>query len=115
MIGCFPVLIPGHPAYYDSSQPKYEGNRYMEKIDYIPEGTCSKKIMITLEGDTITNLDFDRGCPGNLLGLKVLVEGMKRDEVISKLKGINCYGKGTSCPDQLAIALMSKDQIPEAS
>jgi len=92
----------------------------MEQIDYIPEGTCSKKIMITLEGETITKLDFDRGCPGNLLGLKVLVEGMKRDEVISKLKGINCYGKGTSCPDQLAIALMSlderdKDQISEAS
>ena len=87
----------------------------MEKIDFIPEGTCSKKIMITLENDTITNLDFERGCPGNLLGLKILVEGMKKEDVISKLKGIECFGRGTSCPDQLAIALMGHDQPSEAS
>lgn len=87
----------------------------MEKIDYIPEGTCSKKIQITIENERITHLDFERGCPGNLLGLKVLVEGMKKDEVISKLKGIRCFGKDTSCPDQLAQALMEDSQSSEAS
>ncbi len=82
----------------------------MEKIEYIPEGTCSKKISIILEDDRITQLDFERGCPGNLLGLKALVEGMKRDEVISKLRGINCFGKETSCPDQLALALTPPEE-----
>jgi uncharacterized protein (TIGR03905 family) len=87
----------------------------MEKIDYTPQGTCSKKIKITIEDEVITELDFERGCPGNLLGLRSLVVGMKRDEVIKKLKGIECFGRETSCPDQLAIALMGNDQPSEAS
>jgi uncharacterized protein (TIGR03905 family) len=81
----------------------------MEKIEYTPEGTCSKKIRIVLEDDRVTSLDFERGCPGNLQAVKALVEGMKREDVIARLKGINCYGKGTSCPDQLAIALSVQD------
>lgn len=81
----------------------------MEKIEYIPEGTCSKKISIILEDDRVTSLDFEMGCPGNLQAVKALVEGMKREDVIARLKGINCYGKGTSCPDQLAIALSAQD------
>ncbi|MBF9014912.1 MULTISPECIES: TIGR03905 family TSCPD domain-containing protein [unclassified Oceanispirochaeta] len=81
----------------------------MEKIEYTPEGTCSKKISIVLEDDRVTSLDFKMGCPGNLQAVKALVEGMKREDVIARLKGINCYGKGTSCPDQLAIALSGQD------
>ena len=53
-----------------------------------------------------------RDCPGNLKGIKALVKGMHRDEVIRRLKGIDCYGKGTSCPDQLALAL-SRDSVQE--
>ncbi len=83
----------------------------MEKIIYTPEGTCTKKITITMEEDRIITLDFEKGCPGNLLGLKALIEGMDKDEVIAKLKGIKCYGKETSCPDQLAIALSPAEEL----
>lgn len=88
----------------------------MEEIEYIPQGTCASKIRVVLENDRVKSLDFERGCPGNLLGLKALIEGMTREEVITKLRGIDCHGKGTSCPDQLALALSEKDQEenPEA-
>ncbi|MDC7234246.1 MAG: TIGR03905 family TSCPD domain-containing protein [Spirochaetales bacterium] len=88
----------------------------MEEIEYIPEGTCAVRIRIVLEDDRVKTLDFERGCPGNLLGLKALVEGMKKEDVITRLKGIDCHGKGTSCPDQLAIALSGRnDQDAEES
>ncbi len=87
----------------------------MEKIVYTPEGTCSKKITITLEEDRIVTLDFEKGCPGNLLGLKALIEGMHKEEVIRKLKGIKCFGKETSCPDQLALALSPREDQDEAA
>ena len=58
-----------------------------------------------MDGDTIVSVKIIGGCPGNTLAVSTLVEGRKIDEVISKLKGIDCGGRGTSCPDQLAIAL----------
>ena len=74
---------------------------------YYTCGVCSKEINIELEGDTIKEVNFKAGCPGNLSGISQLVEGMKVQDVITKLKGIKCGTKNTSCPDQLALALES--------
>ncbi len=67
-------------------------------------GTCSSEILIDLDGDTVKSVQFINGCPGNTQGVARLAQGMKVDEVIARLKGIQCRG-GTSCPDQLARAL----------
>ena len=71
---------------------------------YKTKGTCSRAIEIEVEGDTIKTVNFIGGCAGNTQGVARLAEGMKVDEAIARLKGIQCRG-GTSCPDQLAIAL----------
>lgn len=73
---------------------------------YSTTGTCSKKIEIEVdENEIITDVKFFGGCHGNLQGISKLVIGMRIDEVISKLSGIRCGFKSTSCPDQLAAAL----------
>lgn len=72
---------------------------------YYPIGTCSQAILTEIEGDTIVRVQFVGGCSGNTQGVAVLVAGMKIEEAISKLEGIDCAGRGTSCPDQLAKAL----------
>ena len=71
---------------------------------YKTQGTCSRAIEIEVEGDTIKTVHFIGGCAGNTQGVARLAEGMKVDEAIARLKGIQCRG-GTSCPDQLARAL----------
>ena len=73
---------------------------------YKTSGVCSTEIHVDIKNDTIENVEFVRGCPGNLFGIAVLVKGMNIDEAIEKLKGIDCRGKGTSCPDQLSKALV---------
>lgn len=73
--------------------------------EYTPKGVCSRKMIIEIEGDTIKSLTVIGGCHGNLQGISGLVKGMKVDDVIERLDGINCNGKGTSCPAQLAEAL----------
>ncbi len=79
-------------------------------------GVCSKEITFDIEGDIIKNVNFLGGCPGNLLGIKSLVEGKKIDDVIKKLKGISCGGKSTSCPDQLSKALeLYKEKIKHSA
>ena len=72
---------------------------------YQTKGTCSSYIDIELDGDVIRSVSFFGGCNGNLQGISKLVEGMKAEEAIKRLKGIRCGFKPTSCPDQLAIAL----------
>ncbi len=72
---------------------------------YRPVGVCSMEITIEIEGDTIESVKFLGGCSGNTQGVGALISGMKIDEAIKRLKGIDCAGKGTSCPDQLAKAL----------
>ena len=67
-------------------------------------GTCSSEILIDTDGDVVNSVQFINGCTGNTQGVARLVAGMKVDEVIARLKGIQCRG-GTSCPDQLAQAL----------
>ncbi len=72
---------------------------------YNTKGVCSRKIFLKLDGNKIVNVKFEGGCDGNTKGVATMVRGLTVDEVISKLKGIQCGRKGTSCPDQLAIAL----------
>lgn len=74
--------------------------------NFTPKGVCSKNIAVDLSDDgVIENVRFVGGCNGNLQGISSLVKGMKADEAIRRLKGINCNGRGTSCPDQLSKAL----------
>lgn len=72
---------------------------------YKTSGTCSREIRFDVQDQHVTGVHFVGGCNGNTQGVAALVEGMDVDEVIRRLKGINCGGKGTSCPDQLARAL----------
>ncbi|MDE7031207.1 MAG: TIGR03905 family TSCPD domain-containing protein [Lachnospiraceae bacterium] len=74
-------------------------------MQYKTSGTCSQMIDFEVEGDVITSVAFTGGCNGNLKGIAALVSGMKVDDAITKLKGIKCGHKNTSCPDQLACAL----------
>ena len=75
------------------------------KSVYKTKGTCSKAIEIETGDGIIKAVSFSGGCDGNLKGISQLVVGMKVDEAISRLEGIKCGWKPTSCPDQLAIAL----------
>ena len=72
---------------------------------YKTSGTCAREILFDVENDIVKNVRFISGCSGNTQGVAALAEGMNIDDVIARLKGINCGGKGTSCPAQLAIAL----------
>lgn len=84
----------------------------MNKFSFTPRGVCSSKIEFEIEDNILHNVTFTRGCNGNTQGIGKLVEGMNIDEVIRRLKGVDCGGRGTSCPDQLAIALENaKEQI----
>ena len=72
---------------------------------YKTKGTCSRLIKFDVDGDKVKDVQFVMGCHGNTQGVAKLVEGMDIHEVIKRLKGIDCNGRGTSCPDQLAQAL----------
>ena len=72
---------------------------------YKPQGVCSKEMIIELEDDIIQRVQIIGGCAGNTVGVSRLIVGMKIDEAIKRLKGIPCGYRGTSCPDQLALAL----------
>ena len=74
-------------------------------MTYKTKGTCSRSIEFDIENGILQNVRFIGGCDGNLSGISNLVKGMKVEEVIEKLRGIDCGGKGTSCPDQLSKAL----------
>ena len=73
---------------------------------YETTGVCSRAIEVELDGDTVKSVRIIGGCNGNTQGLALLAQGMKIDEVIDRLEGIQCGFKGTSCPDQLAKALI---------
>ena len=72
---------------------------------FTPRGVCSNQMIVELDGDIIKEVKIVGGCAGNTLGVSKLVEGMKVDEAIKRLKGIPCGLRPTSCPDQLARAL----------
>lgn len=72
---------------------------------YKPSGVCSAQIDFEIEDGVIHNVKFTRGCNGNTQGVGALCEGMRAEEVVKRLEGLNCNGRGTSCPDQLAKAV----------
>ncbi|MFB3892453.1 MAG: TIGR03905 family TSCPD domain-containing protein [Phycisphaerae bacterium] len=76
----------------------------MREIRFATKGTCSTRIDIELNGDTVRRIRFEGGCTGNLQGIAALAAGRKVKELIPLLEGIECRN-GTSCPDQLAKAL----------
>lgn len=78
----------------------------MKEITHATQGTCSKLIHVVLDdNDVIQDVQFLGGCHGNLQGICALVKGQKAQDVISRVKGISCNGRPTSCPDQLSLAL----------
>ena len=77
----------------------------MKTIEYNTTGTCSSKVTLWLEGTEIRDACFEGGCEGNLQAICRLIKGMDAFEVARRLKGVDCDGKGTSCPDQLALAI----------
>jgi uncharacterized protein (TIGR03905 family) len=74
---------------------------------YKTSGVCASTINIEIINNIVKNVEFVGGCPGNLFGVSQLVKDLSVDEVIDKLKGIDCRSKGTSCPDQLSKALLA--------
>ncbi len=81
------------------------------QFEYTTKGTCSRQILFEIEDNKVRNVQYIGGCNGNLQGIAALVEGMDVDEVIAKLKDIHCGGKPTSCPDQLATALLEAKEV----
>ena len=80
----------------------------MKNYSYTPQGVCSRKITFALdEAGKLHNVKFTGGCPGNLLAIGKLVEGADATTVAALLRGNDCAGRGTSCGDQLAIAIES--------
>lgn len=77
----------------------------MAKFVYKPQGICPRQMDFEIEDGRLHNLQVLGGCSGNLQGLAKLTEGMAVEEIISRLEGISCGGKPSSCPDQLAKAL----------
>lgn len=77
----------------------------MEHYTYNTRGTCSRQISFDSDGERVYNIQFISGCNGNTQGVATLAEGMKIEDIIQKLKDIDCGGRGTSCPAQLALAV----------
>lgn len=75
------------------------------EVEYRPQGTCSYLMRVAVDDKIVTKVDVEGGCNGNLQGISRLVVGMDVHEAISKLEGIKCGFRPTSCPDQLSKAL----------
>jgi uncharacterized protein (TIGR03905 family) len=82
-----------------------EHTRAAKQYAYRPTGVCASLIEFELDDEIVRNLKFTRGCSGNTQGIGRLAEGMPATALIEKLSGVDCGGRGTSCPDQLSIAL----------
>lgn len=91
--------------------------RPMQTFTYKPKSVCSSRIKVMYDPDTqrLVKVTFEGGCSGNLTGISRLIEGMPITEVIERLKGVDCDGKGTSCPDQLVRALEQHFMIDETA
>lgn len=74
-------------------------------MEYKTKGVCSQMIHFDIDNNIVKNVRFVGGCSGNTQGVARLVEGMNVNEAISRLEGIHCGPRPTSCPDQLAQAL----------
>lgn len=74
-------------------------------FDYKTENTCSQLISMEIEGNVVRDVQFTGGCNGNLKAIPMLIDGWTVDEIESKLSGITCGRRPTSCGDQLAKAV----------
>ena len=74
-------------------------------VEFTPKGVCSKKIAFSIEDGKLHNVKFTSGCPGNLAAISKLVEGADAEVIAQILRGNLCGARGTSCADQLAIAI----------
>lgn len=77
----------------------------MAFYSYTPSGVCSKQIVFELKDGKLRNIKFTGGCPGNLAAISKLLDGADALETVKKLQGNDCGGRGTSCADQLAMAV----------
>lgn len=75
------------------------------ELTYKPSGVCSRLMKVAVDDGKITSIEVIGGCSGNLQGISKLLVGMEADEAITRMAGIRCGKKKTSCPDQLAKAL----------
>ena len=91
---------------HDFNNKELRKDNTMKHHTYKTSGTCSVEINFDIEDNKIHTLEFTGGCNGNLKGIRALVKGMKVDDVIDRLSGIQCGFKPTSCPDQIAKALI---------
>ena len=96
MVYCLADILFIH--YYSTESEDYI-------MRYVTKGTCSTAINVEVENGIIQSVEFVGGCHGNTQGVAALVKGMEVEDAISRLEGIDCRGRGTSCPDQLAKAL----------
>lgn len=80
-------------------------------MKYNTKGVCSRSITFDVKDNKVTDVQFEGGCSGNTQGVARLVEGMDIDEAIKRMKGIRCGFKSTSCPDQLALALLAYKDV----
>lgn len=74
-------------------------------IEFKPRGICAHRMTVSAENGVITNVDIVGGCDGNHKGVAALIKGMELSDAISRIKGIRCGKRDTSCPDQLSLAL----------
>ena len=72
---------------------------------YKPAGVCSAEISFEIQAGCVRNVRFTGGCSGNLQAIARLVDGLRTEDILQKLTGIDCDGRGTSCSDQLAAAV----------
>ncbi len=85
----------------------------MTKYSYRTRGVCAREIHFETDGKTVQNIQFVSGCNGNTQGVAALADGMEVDKVIALLSNIDCGGRGTSCPAQLAKALQEVKEKEE--
>ena len=77
----------------------------MKTYTYVPKRVCSREISFSIEDGKLHNVSFVGGCHGNLQAIGKLVEGADAKKIVEILKGNDCKGRGTSCADQLAVAI----------
>ena len=75
------------------------------KFEYVPRNVCSRHYTLDIEDNKIRSLQVEGGCQRNLGGISRIVVGMDVDDVIKAFEGVDCHGRGTSCPDQISRAL----------
>ncbi len=80
-------------------------------VQFLPSDVCSRFMEVSSEEGVVTNIEVIGGCGGNIQGIINLVVGMPVEQAIEKLSGIDCGGRGTSCPDQLSLAMKQLQEM----